>query len=267
MTETIKQKFRQPFGFYMENLIGGHFTLNETSTLYHWHSYAFEWGLDLPDSDLNQLELMLNLINKGDEYREKLKEMVHEILKGKPKFDNSPLIEAIKRSFSFEENDKILNKKLILLAVSNIVSSNNLELLRIQNHKLIISEVKSQYGPIVDHRIEIDRAQLENLFRLTNNGIDSSLLYCIALHEPAFIEIPFKALYENFQKYPDFNGKEFTDKDWSYHRMRIPKEYRDASKFTKIDRSLYNFNDETSLFKSILNAFPGKFLRLEKLIL
>lgn len=264
MDKTLRQRFRQPFGFYMENLIGRHFNLNGIFTMYHAHSHAFEWGLDLDGEDLNQLNSLICILygNTGP-----LKKRVLEILRDKIGFPDKSYAQLIRNAFSSNDSEELFYKKIILLAVSNLVSSNTVELLKIQNHKLIVSEVKSQYGPIVNHRIEIDRSQLENLFRLTNNGIDSSLLYCIALPEPAFIEIPFKALYENFQKYPDFNGKEFTDKDWSHHRMRIPKEYRDANKFIKIDRSLYNFNDETSLFKSILNAFPGKFIHLEKLIL
>ena len=45
MDRTPKQKFRQPFGFYMENLIGRHLEMKGIFTMYHAHHYAFEWGL------------------------------------------------------------------------------------------------------------------------------------------------------------------------------------------------------------------------------
>ena len=81
---------------------------------------------------------------------------------------------------------------------------------------------------------------------------------------PKFVEIPFTDLYEKFEYFDDFNGKEFTGTDWSDLRVTIPKQYREDNRFEKINESLFTYKDEYSLFKSILEEFPGKFLRLEK---
>ncbi|CAC12506.1 hypothetical protein [Thermoplasma acidophilum] len=263
MDRTLKQKFRQPFGFYMENLIGRHLTTKGIFTMYHAHSYAFEWGLDLNDEDLNQLKFLINIleINTGE-----LSERVRLVLKGNNGYYNQTYAELIRRNFSFKDNKKLFNKKIILLAVSDLISSNILELLRIEDHRLIVSEVKSQYGPKVDYRIEFERSQLNRLLTLTNTGIETSLIYCIALPAPRFVEIPFIKLYEEFTKYTDFNGREFTTDNWADLRIKIPLEYRKDEKFERIHESLYSFKDEKSLYKSILDAFPGKFSRLEKFL-
>ena len=54
MDRTLKQKFRQPFGFYMENLIGKQLLSKGILTMYNAHHYAFEWGLDLDDDAISQ---------------------------------------------------------------------------------------------------------------------------------------------------------------------------------------------------------------------
>ena len=261
MDRTLKQKFRQPFGFYMENLIGRHLALKGFFTMYHAHNYAFEWGLDLNDDDLNQLKALLKARKINTE---KLKNGVQEILEGKLEINDRIYIEAIKKTFSPNDSEELFNKKIILLATSKLVSSNRLELLRIQNHRIIVSEVKSQYGPKVDYRIEFEKGQLFKMLRLTNLGMKTSLIYCIALPVPKFVEIPFIRLYDKFMEYSDFDGKEFTTDEWADLRIRIPLEYRKDEKFERIHESLYSFKDEQSLYKAILEGFPGKFSRLEK---
>lgn len=264
MDETLKQRFRQPFGFYMENLIGKDFQLSGFYTMYHAHSHAYEWGLDLNDIDLTQLKFLLNILGTD---REELKKHVLNILSNKETNYSNDYIEVIKKIFSGNEKAELLEKKITLLAVSNIVGSNNVEFLRIQNHKLIVSEIKSQYGPKVDYRIEFEEGQLEKLLKLTNNGIDATLLYCIALPEPRFVEIAVRELYKEFMKFKDFNGEEFITNNWSNLRIRIPRKYREEEKFKKIDKSLYHFHDEVSLYNAILNAFPGKFTRLNDFLI
>ena len=242
MDRTLKQKFRQPFGFYMENLIGKHFELNGVFTMYYAHSYAYEWGLGIIDEDLDRLRFLLKV---SEINTDKLKERVLDILKGHVYYYNGEdYIDSIKRSFSIKDKGKFLEKKVTLLAVSNLVSSNHIELLRIQDHRLIVSEIKSQYGPKVDHKIEFNNTQLKLLFELAKNNIGASLIYAIALPEPMFIEIPIEELYDKFDKYDDFDGIEFTNYDWSYLRMSIPKKFRELNKFTMIEKSLYNYNDE-----------------------
>ena len=78
MDMTLKQKFRQPFGYYMENLIGRHLTTKGIFTMYHAHSYAFEWGLDLNDDDLNQLKFLLDTLEIDTE---ELSERVRLVLR------------------------------------------------------------------------------------------------------------------------------------------------------------------------------------------
>ena len=262
MDRTLKQKFRQPFGFYMENLIGKHFYLKGIFTLYHAHCHAFEWGLDIADDYMDQLRYLLRVleINTDD-----IKDSAFNILKGQVHYDSDKgYIDSVRRSFSIKDKGKLLEKKTTLLAVSNLVSSNFIELLRIQDHKLIVSEIKSQYGPTVDHRIEFNSRQLKLLLKLAKNNIGASLIYTIALPEPKFIEIPIEELYEKLDDYEDFDGLEFTDYDWSYLKMRIPMKFRELDGFTMIDKSLYNYYDETTLYNSILDSFPGKFPRLEE---
>ena len=260
MDSTLKQKFRQPFGFYMENLIGRHLEMKGIFTMYYAHHYAFEWGLDLNDRDLNQLKSLLKARKINTE---KLKNDVQKILEGKLGINDRIYMEAIKKTFSPNDSEELFNKKIILLATSNLVSSNRLELLRIQNHRILVSEVKSQYGPKVDYRIEFEKGQLFKMINLTNLGMRTSLIYCIALPVPKFVEIPFIKLYDKFMNYSDFNGKEFTTDDWADLRTRIPLEYRKGEKYERIHESLYSFKDEQSLYKSILEEFPGKFSRLE----
>ena len=261
MDRTLKQKFRQPFGFYMENLIGRHLATKGIFTMYHGHSHAFEWGLDLNDDDLNQLKFLLNTQNINTE---ELNERVREILKGNNWYYNQTHAELIRKNFSLNDNEELFNKKIILLTVSNMISSNTLELLRIEDHWLIVSEVKSQYGPKVDYRIEFERSQLSRLLDLTNMGIETSLIYCIALPEPRFVEIPFVKLYPKFEDYGEFNGMSFDDDDFGDLRIRIPIGYRADENFERIHESLYSFKDEQSLYRSTLEEFPGKFSRLEK---
>ena len=260
MDRTLKQKFRQPFGFYMENLIGKHLLSKGIFTMYNAHHYAFEWGLNLDDDVLNQLK---SLLIARDVNIEGLSEEVKEILNRKNGLYSETYLELVRGAFSKNENKNLFNKKIILLGVSNMISRNKLEILRIQNQKLIVSEVKSQYGPKVDYRIEFEKGQLFRLLRLTNAGMNTSLIYCIALPHPRYVEIPFIQLYDKFKDFPDFNGKEFTTDEWANLRIRIPLEYRKEEKFERISESLYSFSDEQSLYKSILGEFPGKFPRFE----
>jgi len=213
----------------MEHLIGRHFLLKYDYVLYHGRYHADEWWNNLDDNNLIELKNLLILLNVNIEVT------------------------------SFE-------RKSILYEISGIVGSNKIEFIRIENNKLIVSEIKSQYGPKPDYRIEFEHTQIDTLTKLTNKGIKTSLIYCIALPGPRFVEIPFIALYDKFNEYSDFNGQEFTTNDWADIRIRIPIEYREESKFEMIDKSLYNYVDLTSLFNSILDDFPNKFERLRKFL-
>ncbi|HLH85913.1 MAG TPA: hypothetical protein VKU79_03495 [Thermoplasmataceae archaeon] len=235
----------------MENLIGRHLEMKGIFTMYHAHSHAFEWGLDLNDDDLNQLKFLLNTLAIDTEG---LSERVRNVLKGNNGYYNQSYAELIRKNFSLNDYEELFNKKITLLAVSHLISSNMLELLRLEDHWLIVSEIKSQYGPKVDYRIEFERSQLNRLLVLTNMGIETSLIYCIALPEPRFVEIQFIKLLPIFEDYDDFIDP----------RIRIPMRYRAEENFERIHESLYGFKDEQSLYKSILEEFPNKFTHLER---
>ncbi|MGP6294505.1 hypothetical protein [Caldiplasma sukawensis] len=263
MDKTLKQKFRQPFGFYMENLIGKHFSSNGIFTIYHAHSHAFEWGMDLCDEDMKQLDSLISILGID---KERLKNWVMEIKKSKNDLSDQGYRASIKKSFSPKDSKDTFQKRINLLAVSELVSSNGIELIRIQDHRLIVSEVKSQFGPKVDYRIEFESGQLQKLLTLANNGIEVSLIYSIALPIPRFVEIPIVELYEKFLDFEHFDGRDFTTYEWSYLRLRIPRKFREEGRFIEIDKSLYNFHNEVSLFRSILDSFPDKFKRLEEFL-
>ena len=186
---------------------------------------------------MNQLRFLLRVLEINTD---KLIERVLDILKGNVYHSDEGYTDSIKRSFSIKDEGELLEKKITLLAVSNLVSSNHIELLRIQDHRLIVSEIKSQYGPKVDHRIEINNTQLKLLLKLAKNNIGATLIYAIALPEPIFIEIPIEELYDKFDEYDDFDGLEFTNYDWSYLKMRIPMKFREVDGFTPtmLDSSL-----------------------------
>lgn len=263
MDKTLKQKFRQPFGFYMENLIGKYFSLNGVFTMYNAHSHAYEWGLDIKQDELKQLKFLTKILNRDTGV---LKNHLLETLRDK-NANYEPNEGGVKKSIlSLNDSEEMIDIKSTLLTVSSLVSSNTIEFLRIQGSKLIVSEVKSQYGPKPDFRIEFESGQLQKLLRAVKFGLNVSLIYCIALPVPRFVEIPFKALYDKFRDFSDFNGEEFTSHDWPDLRIRIPIEFRSEKKFTKINQSLYDFIDEMSLFRSILDSFPNKFSRLEKFL-
>ncbi len=263
MDITLKQKFRQPFGYYMENLIGKHFSSKGIFVMHHEHSHAYEWGMYLGDNDLIQLKKLLEIVGVDIEESKKkiLKIINQEII-----INDINSTKLILNLFNIKDDSALFQRKLILYEISRLVGSNKIEFIRIENNKLIVSEIKSQYGPNPDFRIEFEYPQVKTFTKLTNGGIHTSIIYCIALPEPRFVEIPFSLLYEKFNEYNDFNGQEFTGIDKSRIRIRIPMEYRKESNFIKIDKSLYKYVDLPSLLNSILNEFPNKFNRLSGLL-
>ena len=88
-----------------------------------------------------------------------------------------------------------------LRSISRLVGKNLIEFLRIQDNNVIVSEIKSQFGPEPDFKIELESNQLEMYTRLTNLGINTSLIYYIAFPKPNFIEISFLKLYGKFFKF------------------------------------------------------------------
>ena len=278
MSETLRQKFRQPFGFYMETLVAKNFRLKGIFEMYHEHCNAYEWNIDE-----NKFNLFKNMVEALDINIEEEKNKIIDILNEQYKTNHTELFikqryyspfcgfeskfnPSFTKYFSLHDNEQKFERKLIIYEAMKLVCSNRLELVRIENDNLIISEIKSQYGPIPDFRIEFSQRQLEAFTKLTSKGIKNSVIYCISLPEPRFVEIPFSEFYEQFRQWDDFNGKEFTTNDWGGIRVRIPHKYRDSSTYNCIEKSLYNYKDDKSLFKAILNEYPHFNDRLDNIL-
>ncbi len=266
MPQTVKQTIRQPFGYLIEDLLRDFF---------HFHG-IFCIGKTTPNiyeiqelKNTHVVSLLLkfyDLITKIDDVKLKdalgfnLPEQIEKLRKDSYNVEyNSDSRKKINKDYSIGKSDYIKLRKTF-----GFVYSNKIELLRIEQNKLIISEVKSQFGPHPDYKIELESDQLDIFTKLTNVGINASLLYCIAFPKPRFVEIPFKQLYEKFEDFADWNGKEFTER--GRIRIRIPLEYRNIDIYREIDEELYHFYDEKSIIKEILDRYPGEFKRLEKLL-
>lgn len=268
MSETLRQKFRLPFGFYMETLVAKNFRLKGIFEMYHEHCNAYEWNIDE-----NKFNLFKNMVEALDINLEEEKNKIIDILNGQYKTNftelyikqryygpfcgfESKFSTSFAKYFSLHDSEQKFERKLIIYEASKLVCSNRLEFVRIENGNLIISEIKSQYGPTPDYRIEFSERQLEIFTKLTSKRIKNSVIYCISLPGPRFIEISFSEFYEQFRQWDAFNGKEFTTNDWGGIRVRIPHKYRDSFTYNCIEKSLYNYNDNKSLFKAILNEYP-----------
>ena len=188
MKQTPKQQLRQPFGFFMENMLA---------------RYFFESGL---------------------------------------------IVYSYK--FSCENYDKKYN--VILNNIDKQVEKNNLydiDLIRWENDEIIISEIKSKYGPNIDEpKIYFTKLQLENLSNLFDAGKNVTIFIMFALDTPRFVEIPF-----NEFKIPNFENKR-NDKI----TLRIPLDYRDTSKYIKLPAHLYNYQDLDSLLKLLKKLYKKK---------
>ena len=69
MDKTMKQKFRQPFGYFMEHLIAKYFRSKGIFEMDYGHNHAYEWNIKLEKNDLKQLKILLDILNiDTDEY-------------------------------------------------------------------------------------------------------------------------------------------------------------------------------------------------------
>ncbi|MDG7047628.1 MAG: hypothetical protein JRN61_01460 [Nitrososphaerota archaeon] len=259
MGSTLKQRFRVPFGYYMEDLLRENFKLRGLFVAGHSRHKIQEWEETYEPNNLDPLLdfynkiTILNILGMSEQGKTILK---YHKNKDKELFDNANNL----NNFSKYRGKGKKTLPFKLFQISLFVGSNSIELLRIENRRVIVSEVKSQYGPNPDYRIELEFNQLKNLTELTNAGINTSLLYCIALPYPRFVEIRFIKLYNIFNGYAGFNGETFTRE--RLLRMTIPHVYRNKDNFEYIDNSLYNYQDEKTLLLSVLNRYP--FERLQK---
>ncbi|MBW6518660.1 MAG: hypothetical protein K0A89_09200 [ANME-2 cluster archaeon] len=188
MNQTPKQQLRQPFGFFMENLLARTF---------------FESGI-----------------------------IVYSYKFSRENYD--------------EKYDVILNN------IDKQVEKNNLyniDLIRWENNEIIISEIKSKYGPNIDEpRIYFTKLQLEKFLILSNAGKNVTIFIMFALDTPRFVEIPF-----NEFKIPNFENKR-EDRI----TLRIPLNYRDTSKYVKLPAHFYNYQDLDSLINLLKRLYNKK---------
>ena len=205
---TILQAYRQPFGYYMEELVADYFRQQEKLVLSH---------------DRNHFDY-----NKSD--NNKIKESL-SILFGR----------LSKVSLCSEYFLQKLDEKSNISGLEYLIGSNTIEMFRFEGYKPIISEVKSQYGVNdLDYRIEFNKGQISLLRELDDVGVESSLIYCIALPYARFIEIPFKDIRSALEK---------------SNRIRIPISYRSKNLYTSLTNA--NYTDKDTLISAIKLKYPN----------
>ncbi len=237
--QTPKQKYRQVFGFYAENLITEHFKYKKELVIsYSWNhidewgeKYDPEWKIHLANlfDKLSQCNYFKNIMNEKLEYYEN-----HELPISNSNVVNKIVLEARKNK------DKNLLKAFV---IRDLVRSNTFELLRMENEEFIISEVKAQYGPKPDFRIEINPQQRNVLCNSLLCGVKASLIYYIALPKPVFIEIPYYKI-ESCEEENDY-----------ILRLKIPLAYRNLDKYTEINPELYTYKNESDLINFLKIRF------------
>ncbi len=257
MGESLRQRFRQPFGYFMEDLITEHFNSTGSFCLSHNYNQVYEWNDKRTKCNIPYLMNFYDrleyskIVNVKEGYNSIVKRLEEgRTLYNYPKFNE------------FMRKNKKNNEEVIkLFQISDLVGNNRYELLRVEDENVIVSEIKSQYGPKVDYKIEFTAPQLDLIFDLNEIGIKSTMIYLIAFPKPSFIEIPTIELYRVFEKYDGWNGYSFNER--GNIRIRIPTGCRERSHYVNISGNLYNYNDDLSLFKEILAKYNGKFKRLE----
>ncbi len=248
--QTPKQKYRQIFGFYAENLITEYFkNKNEFVISYSWNhmdewgeKYDPEWKVHLANlfDKLSECNYFKNILNEKLEYYEK-----YDLPISDSYIVNKIILKARKNK------DKDLLKAFVF---RDLVRSNTLELLRRENGEFIISEVKAQYGPKPDFRIEINPRQRNVLCNSLLCGVKASLIYFIALPKPVFIEIPYYEI-ESCEEEKDY-----------ILRIRIPPKYRNLEKYIEISPELYTYKNENDLINLLKIRFEEIKIRFEELI-
>jgi len=152
--------------------------------------------------------------------------------------------------FRREKYDKTCDA--ILNNIDKHVEKNNLsdiDLIRWENNEIIISEVKSKYGPNIDDpRIYFTKTQLENFLNISNAGENVTIIIMFGLDTPRFLEIPF-----NEFKIPNLENKR---KDRI--SLRIPSNYRDTSKYVKLPVHLCDYQDLDSLINLLKKLYNKK---------
>lgn len=151
--QTLKQKFRQPLGYFMENMLAQYF--------FESGSIVFSYKHNSKNYDKN-CRIKLNKFEEQLENTDLYREYINQ----------------------YDTNEFTLTECL--------VRGNQIEMIRWEQDEAIVSEIKSKFGPSIDEpKIYFTKLQLEKLLDLLCSGIKVTVFIILALDTPKFIEIPF----------------------------------------------------------------------------
>jgi hypothetical protein len=211
LMQTLKQEYRGALGYFMEEIFSKYLLKSNkefVSSFNYLSKDIFNSEPPKPDAKLKINELIKTL-NKTEYYRYHL----------------YPIKTSIKLDYLME--------------------SNLLELARWERNRLVISEIKSKFGPTLeDVRLYPQSGQMLKFQQLQALGIETSIIVIIALPNPRFVEIPFSEfrvppipadIIEQF-KNPKKRGLLRIQRI----NIRIPEDYRDLSKYKPIPKEVYS---------------------------
>lgn len=157
--------------------------------------------------------------------------------------------------------------------LGHLTKNNFIEVIRWENAKPIISEIKSSWGPFPNNKITISMSELLKLQMLKKQRIQTSLIYMVALGSPRFVEIPLESLHlplfpEDYiemlaETVPTINKIGRLDRYSRYyytHNLTIPAEFRSLRKMVNFPEGMYSFKDLFSLIKEIESVTPVYYL-------
>jgi hypothetical protein len=124
------------------------------------------------------------------------------------------------------------------------------DLIRWDEDRPTLSEVKSQLGPSVDFRIEFQASQMIALRDLAAAGLDVTIPYYVALPFPEFVEIPWDQL-----RRPEARVRESEIGRGLRFRTRVPIPYRDRARFTRLPTSIVPYASEQELLQYLTVEF------------
>ena len=155
VNESLKQKLRQSFGYYMENLMAQYFFEKNITTLSYKHGRE----------------------HYGDNFKILLRDFESKL----------------KKTNFYGDNEDIFDTSRLTLT-EQLVKSNAIEMIRWENEEAIVSDVKSkfdQHDKREGKRLYFTKLQLEKFQALSDANINVTIIVPVALDIPRFIEIPF----------------------------------------------------------------------------
>ncbi|MCG3109471.1 hypothetical protein L3N51_01763 [Metallosphaera sp. J1] len=249
---------RQAFGFYMEELVAKTLESRGEICLPYDHNQIYSWKRDGLDTAVNALISFFDVLSRNEvppyldvkhhysEVVSTIKAIIYGFEEGR--WYDLKLWSILKDRYISTVLDPLDPINVKLFVISNLVQRNIFELLRVRSDKVIVSEVKSQFGPRVDYKIEIENRQFELMKVLYRLGLNYSLIYLIALPRPRFVEIYLKDILSVALE------KDKTRQSYRI-RVRVPVTYRDEKKFQYIDSNLYKYNDEVTLLEELEDRY------------